>query len=1067
MDQIRKQTGYDFFYSQGIMENAKPVNINLSKVNIEKALEICFKDQPLMYTIENKIVTIREKEVSFLDKVIARFQTIDVRGRVVDSLGNGLSGASVNVKGGRGSTLTNANGDFQLNHIADDATIVVSYLGYITREVPAKNIATIQLAQSTSKLDEIHVIAYGITSKRLATNNSSGITAKDIETQPINNPLLALAGRTPGVMVTQASGLAGSAVTVEIQGRNSITKGNAPFYVVDGSPYSSNVLPTINDVLGITSSNGAADVGTGNPFSYLNPSDIESIEVLKDADATAIYGSRAANGAILITTKKGKSGSTKVEATIKNGVGQVAHKMKLLNTGQYLMMRKEAYANDGNILPTPTTGTKSSSNYDLTVWDQNQYTDWQEKLIGNTSHYSDTQTSISGGSNQTTFRINGGYHRETTVFPGEFSDVKASVGINVNHQSSNQKFKLQFSANYLKDNNQLTNKDLTNVALTLPPNAPLLYKLDGSLNWERIETNSVAKDSISTWTNPLSSLLSLYQIKANNLISNLDLSYTILKGLTFKTNLGYSSLTTAEYSTAPLIMFKPESRANNSRGAGYSNGLITNWIIEPQLTYNFYIGRGKVDILTGTTFQNKKSDLVQLSGSGYSSDLVLKDIKSASEVRIGDQRILSDYKYSAFFGRINYNFDNRYIVNLTARRDGSSRFGHENQFHNFGAVGAAWLFSSEDFLKDQLSILSFGKLKGSYGTTGNDQIGDYAFLNLYNIVNGDVPYGGFNGLAPDGHSNPYLQWELTKKLQGGIDLGFFNDKILLGINYFRNRSSNELLNYSLPNITGFPSILINFPATVQNTGWEISLSTTNIKQSSFSWHSYFNLTLPKNKLIQFPDLETSTYANILVVGHAINVQKAYSMNGVNPETGLWEYNSRDGKIINPPSFANDRIAIIDVNPKAFGGFQNTFSYKGFDLDFLFQFVKQKSKDFYLGPNNTIGGVSNEPIQILNRWQKIGDQANYQKFTRNRTITNAGNSDFNYRDASFIRLKNLSLSWTLPDQWITPAKLQHCRVFVQGQNLLTFTNYIGLDPENYSNQSLPPLRVITFGLQVTL
>lgn len=1065
-DKISDQSGYDFLVSNEMLRNAKPVTIQVSNLELKEVLKKIFEGQPLDYNVQEKMVVVSTKS-SFIDNLIARFQSKDLSGMVKDSLGRPLAGVDVNLVGQSSKrTTTDNNGSFLIKNVPEQGELILRLIGFQTaRHTYSSTRVVVTLRQATSELDEVRVIAYGLTSKRLTTGNSSGITAKEISRQPVGNPLLALSGRIPGLYISQSSGLSGGGIDVNIQGLNSIRKGNSPFYVVDGVPYTSELLPTINPVLGGPAYAGPTLIGQGSPFSYLNPADIESIEVLKDADATAIYGSRAASGAILITTKKGLADQTRLDVTFQTGISEVGRNLKMLNTQDYLQMRKEAYINDGRQYPDATT-PKSPANFDITAFDPNRYTDWQEALIGGKGHFTDAQASISGGSAKTSFRLNGGYHRETALFPGKFADVKASVGVSLSHASFNNKFKADFSGTYLNGNNHIPSIDLTDQALRLPPNAPALYNPDGSLNWAQIPAGN---SFISTWQNPLARLQNKYVLKTNNLIANTTLSYNIIKGLTIKTSLGYTDLSTKELGTNSYFATPPENRNSLSRSASYADGKINSWIIEPQLTYSFNISKGRTDVLIGSTFQKNERNLQRVNASGFTSDEAMNDYSSAKTLS-SSPGTASEYKYNAVFGRLTYNWENKYIANFTIRRDGSSRFGAANRFHNFGAVGAAWLFSSEDLLKDKVQFLSFGKLRGSYGTTGNDQVGDYSYLNQYSPIPGDmtpVPYQGGTGLEPTSHPNPYLQWELTKKLQVGIDLGFFKDRILLNATYFSNRSSNQLLDYLLPTQSGFNSVSRNFPATVGNSGWELGLNTVNIKQNSFVWTSSVNFTATKNKLISFPGFEQSTYSEFMVIGKPINVLKLYHYAGVNAETGFYQFYDAKGKLTETPNGLTDKTKVYSPNPKFYGGFQNNFSYKGFELDVFVQFVKKDAPNYKLGTTARIGGNMNEPVEVLNRWQKPGDVTEIQKFSTFRFLYEIQGSDFSYTDASYIRLKNVSISYSLPNAWIKKAKLERCRLFIQGQNLATITKYIGLDPENFAVGQLPPLRVITFGTQITL
>ncbi|OQP44991.1 hypothetical protein A4D02_09350 [Niastella koreensis] len=995
-----------------------------------------------------------------------------VHGRVVDENGRPLQGVTVTVKGTKKQTITDDNGEFVLPQVETNAILSFSSVNMDTfnLSVSGRTEVFATLKTKMSQLDDVQIIGYGKTTKRFLTGNVSTIKSQTIETQPVGNPLLALEGRVPGMVITQATGLPGSGVAVRIQGQNTIgiNIGSDPLYIVDGMPYPSRLLYTISRIQGSSGNNSpnqaGVQAGTGNPLSFINPSDIESIEVLKDADATAIYGSRAGNGAIIITTKKGVAGKTKVDFKMQSGWAKVTRMLDVLNRDQYLEMRNEAIKND-NITLSPT-----DNNYDLNgTWDNTRETNWQKELIGNTARYSDIQSSFSGGNTNTQFLISSSYHKETTVFPGNSNDKKGSLHFNINNISSNSKFKLQLSGSYLIDNNNLINRDLTQDAISLSPVAPSLYNADGSLNWAPLSNGN------STWTNPLAYLDNTYNAKTNNLIGNAVISYKILSRLHIMANLGYNNLQMNQTLLAPLTSVRPEIRPTTLRSSQFSNSNMNSWVAEPQINFQPFFGNVKVETLLGATFQQNNSSRAEQSGSGYNSDLVLKDISAApTRSAIGGSAV---YKYNAIFGRVNISYKDKYLLNFTGRRDGSSRFGSENRFHNFGAIGAAWIFSSENILKASRSFLSFGKLRASYGTTGNDQIGDYQYLNLYNPVTGvGVPYQSATGLAPDRLANPYLQWEETRKIQFGVDLSFNNDRIIFTTNYYNNRSSNQLLSYSLPIATGFSGITTNFPALIENSGWEFSLTSTNINQKNFKWTTSFNLTFPKNKLLEFPNLSTSSYASQLVIGQSVNVAKAYRSANTDV-SGVYQFIDSSGNFTTSPVYPRDATVLISTDPKFYGGLENTLSYKGFELAVFFQFVKQIGYNYFFGnnPGNFFGTTNNgnQPVSVLERWQKPGDNKPIQRYYYNFNISNflgyynAIASNAAYSDASFIRLKNLSLSWNVPKPWLKSIHIDNARFFVFGQNLLTITNYQGMDPETRSYSTLPPLKVITVGVQVAL
>ncbi|MBC9915094.1 SusC/RagA family TonB-linked outer membrane protein [Chitinophaga varians] len=1055
---VRKQSGYSFFVESDNLRDSKPVNLYLMENSVPEALDKIFENQPFTYTIENNVIVVTRKPRT--DLSAADFLTFDnggpdstkvvyIQGSVRDDKGQPLVGVSIRIKGGGTGTVTKPDGTYSLKTNAA-AVLVFSYIGYLSREIKAsQGSVDVVLKQLNTALDQVQVIAYGTTTKRYTTGNVATVTAETIANQPVSNPLLALSGSVPGLFIRQASGVSAGRVSVNIQGINSLAQGTDPFFVVDGVPYSPNNLPP--------AVSASAFLGTGSALNYINPSDIESITVLKDADATAIYGSRAANGAILITTKKGKSGKTKVDLNLQTGFEKVPKFLPVLNTKDYIALRKTAKKND-NASITPT-------DYDINgTWDTTQTTNWQKELVGKTARFTNLQGSISGGSNNTQFLVSGGYLKETTVFPGDFADIKVNVHTNINHTSNNQKFRFYISTTYVEDNNNLAYGDLMTQALITPPNAPSLYNRDGSLNWGYVP-------SLRTYSfdNPLGILQRQYTIKTNNLVGSSEISYTIIPGLDLKTALNYNKVQGTEIGLVPQSSFNPGIVAD-VRSNITANKSITSWSIEPQITYKRNFNHIAFDGLIGASLQQTKNSVLAIIGQVFASDLLVPNIQSASNLSVYST-LQSTYRYDAAFSRLNLRYLDKYILTLSGRRDGSSRFGSENRFSNFYSASGAWLFGDEKFVTNNFKPLSFGKLKISYGTTGNDQIGDYKYLTLYNNISTGIPYQQTVGLQPTGHANPYLQWELTRKLNIGIDLGLYNNRILFSGNYYINNSNNQLIGYPLGYTTGFTTINQNINANIKNTGLELQIDANIIKNRSLSWNSSLNFTTNKNVLTRFDGLEKSTLARTYVIGEPVNIRKVIPFIDVNPQTGLYEYRTADGKATSTPSLVNDRTSIINTNPKWFGGLSNKFDYKNFTLDFLFQFVKQVGPSgLYTMFGRSPGLMLNVPSVILDQyWQKSGDQKTYQKpSTLNNASYNAlSQSDVVYQDASFIRLRNISLSYNLPQSWIKKTKISYAKIYALGQNIFTITNYYGIDPETQTLLNLPTLRTITFGIQFGL
>ena len=1052
-DKIRLQSGYDFLFNRELLKTAKPVDINIKNADIEDALAICFKGQPFTYTLEEKTIVIKEKTPSFLERLADRWAAIDVHGRVVDQEGKPLAGATVRVEGTGKSVSTNSKGDFYLEKVEEGSVLVISFIGYVSKEVSVrKEIGNVILEISDNVLDQVQVIAYGTTIRRLSTGNVSTVTAEEIEKQPVNNPLLALQGRVPGMIITQESGVVGGVINVQIRGRNSISQeGNGdisdPLYIIDGVPFTSRLLPSTSYTLG--------GVEGGNPLNFLNSNDIESIDVLKDADATAIYGSRGNNGVIIITTKKGKASTTLISGIDFNqGIGYVSNVPKLLNKEQYIEMRTEAFQND-NRIPTATNAR------DLILWKENEYVRWSDALIGKTANYTNINASVSAGSENIHYRLNTTLNRQTSVFPGNFEDINKGLYLSLNASSQNKRFSISFKGIYNVDNNKLPPQDFTGAILTSPISPPA-FNEDGALNF---------RDSFTG--NPYVDLFNRYNTNSNNFLANGIINYEIISNLRFLISTGVTNTNINDNTAITIEGIKNFPGIVNPTGTSiFANNSIKSWIIEPQVSYDFRAGKNKIGLLMGTTFQEQSTVGQITEGQGYTNDAFLNSLAAAVSI-YNKNSIHELYKYSAIYGRITYNLFDKYLLNLSARRDGSSRFGPGKQFGDFGALGAAWIFSEERFIKSKVSFLSFGKLRLSYGSVGNQPGVNYKYLELYNLQNYGIPYQGSQSLIPNNIFAPDFAWEVNKKAELSIELGFFKERVLLTSSYFKNRSSNQLVNYTLPSISGFYNITANLPAKVQNSGWEFTLNTLNIKSKFFTWKSNLNLSILRNELLSFPNLQNSPYSNSLIIGESLSIIKAFNSSGVDSRTGVYQFYDKSGNLTFDPK-EDDKTILINVQPKFFGGINNSFSIRGFDLDFFFQFVKQTGLNYLFAPNiaSAAPGVSfyNKAQDVMNRWQKQGDISNVQKFTSSvgpayQAYIYATTSNLAYTDASFIRLKNVSLSYQLPKEFVKKIQISNAKLYCRGQNLWTITKYRGVDPENQSLVRLPPLRVFSVGLNV--
>ncbi|MHB8208615.1 SusC/RagA family TonB-linked outer membrane protein [Mucilaginibacter sp.] len=1000
-------------------------------------------------------------------------------GTVINDHHEPLKGITVTVKGTKSATTTNDKGQFKLP--LSPAPVILRFTA--TNVEPLEIIwtgqkdLTVVLTTRLNKLDEVQVIAYGTNTQRFNVGSVTKVTAEDIDKQAVTNPLSALEGMVPGLVITPTSGIPGSSISVQIRGQNTLNGTGSfippqdnPLYVIDGVPFAPQ-NSNVNQFASLASPGISGEFnnpyGGISPFNSIDPADIESIEVLRDADATAIYGSRGGNGVILITTKKGKAGNTETSLSIRKGISFIGATMPMMNTQQYVAMRNEAFKNDG--LTPNTTLYDPAYAPDLLIFDTTKYTNWKKVFLGNTAHNTNATASVSGGSNETQFRLGAGFNQDTYLFPGDYADNRASFSASIHHTSPDKKLTLDFSTNYSYDKNNSSGAPNLLAAYTLEPDYPSLTDSKGNLVWNY---NGVPLNGSQASNNPFSYLKENYSIQNVNLNSSLLIAYQFIKGLTLRSSFGYNTFNSQEYTGDPLSAQNPANNPVASASFGTNN--FTTWIIEPQLEYKGSSQKSNYAILLGSTFQKNSNGSTVTDASGYINDALINSISGAPTTYSTDN--YNEYKYTALFGRINYRWDDKYILDINARRDGSSRFGPDKQFGNFGSVGSGWLFNEEPFVKDNLKFLSYGKLKGSYGITGSDAVADYQYLSRYAPTN--YPYQGGIGYLPQNLYNPQLSWATTKKLEAGIELGFLQDRLLFSATWYRDRTGNQLVPYQLPSQTGFTSVFENLNALVQNTGVELSLQSTVVKSEHFSWSSSFNMTIPQNKLLAFPGLASSSYSTTYLIGQPLSVIKGFKYAGVNPQTGLFQFYTASGQLTENPAPAengamNDYDNLGTTDPKFYGGFQNSFKYKDFQLDIYLTYKKQMGMNYLYSVYANLPGLEiNEPTAILSRWQSPGQQATIEKFSSQyNDAYNQGNNFFQssgvYSDASYIRLKTLSLSYTLPDKIAKRFKARSLRVYLTGQNLFTITDYKGNDPETQNFYGVPVLKSLSAGLQLNL
>ena len=969
-----------------------------------------------------------------------------VSGVVVDDDNLPMPGVNIYNTKTKQTITSGDKGEFSINVSDFPVTLNFTMVGYAKQDLTFnKTIADLKVKLvADNKLNEVIVVGYGTTTRLKNTGSVAKVSGETLVQQPISNPVLGMQGRVAGVYMTTASGDLGANVNVAIRGTNTIASSSRPLYIIDGVP-----MPST----GINNSAYGGATGPHSPFMNVNSADIESMEVLKDADATAIYGSRGANGVVLITTKKGKSGSTKINVDFYKGYQNAVNKLNLLNTQEYIQMRKDAFAADG------VTMTQTNA-YDVLLWGDQRYTDMQDLIFGKTADVTDAQFSIQGGNQNTQFIFGVGYRDDNGVLMGKNNQRRGSARLNINHTSSNNKFTLNSTINY--SSTKMISIGTGGFDFSwIAPNMPLVNETTGLPYFYGTASNAQS---------PLKFTYSDTELSNFNFIGAATLGYRILPNLQVKLDASFTRLDYRGVEKYRAGYLNPNANLDYKNFATFGNDYQHTYNIEPQLNYNTKIGKGKLTALLGGTFQQTVAGGQVVQGRNFSSELLMGALAAAGTIP-SYSTTYSQYKFNSVFGRLTYDFDNKYVLNGTFRRDGSSRFGPSKQFGNFWAIGGAWIASNENFIRDNFKFISLAKLRSSYGLTGNDGVGNYQFMETFAATSEQYNYN--SGLYANRLGNPNFGWETNKKFEIAAELNFFNNRITTTTAFFSNISGNQLVSYPIAGQTGWTSYVANLDAKIQNRGFEFETTTTNINGKDFKWRTSFNITTFRNKLLKFPELSKSTYSNTYEIGKSINVYRRYEFVGIDPATGTPLVKDLDGNGV----FAavGDYRSYGDSDARFYGGLGNTFSYKGFELDVFFQFTKRPYANGYINGSNASqpGILFNLPDFLLDGiWRQPGDVATKPRLSSvnsgafNQAYSRYRLSDAGITDASYIRLKNVSLSYTLPSSISNKMKLSNVRVYALGQNLWTITNYKGYDPET-PGTSTPPMRTFTFGIGVSL
>ncbi|MFB6454419.1 SusC/RagA family TonB-linked outer membrane protein [Chitinophaga sp. Hz27] len=1079
--EIEKQTGYYFVYPKDMKNSAYPVSVELKNEDVKTAIGKVFEGTPYEVTVTNRVVSINTaKKIALTTGSKESSDTINIHGTVMGAGVNYMPNATVRSLATKKVALTNEKGEFVLNGVKIGESIQVSYVGFASQTMQLLDMKrraySFFLRAADNELDHVVVKAYGTTTQRFNTGSITTISGKEIENQPISNPLMALAGRVPGMVITQQNGSATAPIRMEIRGRNNINSNftSAPMVIIDGIPL------TVLDITGTPSDgytqaklaaglNQAQNGASMSPFYGINPRDIASIEVLKDADATAIYGSRGANGVILITTKKGNNENPVLSVNLSEGLTVVRKYQKLLNTKDYLQLRREAFANDG-LIPSANPISEAFAP-DLMIWDTTRYTNWQKELYGHVGKRTNAGVSLRGGAGNTNYNIAANYTSQQDITNYAGGDKNGGVTINLNTTALQQKLQLGVNASL-----GFTKVDQINLppASLLAPNAPPIFKSDGTLNREGYFSTAPTSGG-GTSSYPFEDLNRHYTTDGFNVRANFHIGYSIMKGLNFSANIGYLRNTANSTSKKPpyvQVVFNNIQSQFGSASWGTTNNEGLN--IEPQLNYSTVLGAGTLNVLAGATYNQTKTGSNLLSGTNYTDEGLLNSITNAGSIAGTDA--FAEYKYAGVFGGVNYNYASKYILNLTARRDGSSRFGPGNRFGNFGALGAAWILSEEPWMVNILpKSVDLLKLRSSYGLTGTDQVGEYQYLSQWGNLSNNSKLNNYNGYSPllvQWQANDKFHWPTKKSLDIAMTASFFNNRLSLDVNWYRNTCDNQLLTYNTGAYTGFTNVVTNLPANVMNKGWEFAVTLIPVQTKKVNWTLNFNTSIVKNVLLSYPGIENSSYYTRYIVGNSLDDIYLYHFLGVDPATGLptFEDYDKDGKISYNPELvpgSDDRRIRRSVLPKFYGGMQTSVSYKRFSFSANFSF-----KRFYARSNTGVSpigqltsGVGNTTYDLYNaRWKGPGDHSIGARPSTQSIliISNYVESDAGTVMINLLRAQNMSLSYSVDEKTCAMLHLHGLYFDVNADNLFMLTNFKGMDPEVLAGN--PATRTVTFGIR---
>lgn len=1007
---LEKLTDYNFVFASREIENSQFINVESKGESLYFLLSTIAAQTDLSFKQVNNNIHVKKMDRK-KPLVDVDYEQVVVKGIVTDENGDPLPGATVTIANSSSGTVTDLDGNFSIE-VEEGATLVISFIGFKTKNVSIANQTqfNIIMEPDNNDLEEVVVVGYGTVKKSDLTGSVSSVKSDEINAFPTSNVMQAMAGRAAGVQIIQNSGAPGAGISVRIRGTNSIQGGNEPLYVVDGFPFS------------------------GNPTN-LNNFDIESIEVLKDASATAIYGSRGANGVVLITTKQGKEGTTKVDFETSYSTQSIRNTLDLMNGSEYAQIQNIQAAND-NI---PLYFTEQE------VANFGQGFDWQN-LIFTKAPILSTSLNVSGGTPKTKYSISGSFFGQDGIIKGSDYD-RYSLRANINHTISD-KISLLFNSNltHLKTERRDSGggsrgNSMIGAALSAAPISQP-YNEDGSYNVLGNEYPFIAPDIV----NPLNFLNEQMSIvKANIVLTNMAFVYKPIPDLTLKISGGIENRDDRTDAYTSRNFFNSDGRAS------VNTSQFRSLLSENTLSYDkTFASKHQLNALLGFTYQDFTSTYLSASGVGFLSDsFETYSLQAASTPGIPSSGYSNSVLIS-YLSRVNYTFDDRFLFTFSFRTDGSSKYSPGNKWGFFPSGAFAYRVFKESFVENS-NWLSNLKVRTSWGLTGSQAISPYATLNQLNPGNTVFQNSLYNTFAPSTVLPGNLKWETTEQIDVGFDIGFLEDRILFNADYYIKNTRDLLNTVRLPSSLGFTTTIQNV-GKVQNKGVELSLDG-KVLTGDFKWDVFGNVSFNKNKVLSLHNGEDilGAYVSVLVVGDNVTILRegrpigqfwGYQEDGYDENGNINFVDQDDNGTIND----NDKTYIGDPNPKFIYGFNSTMNYKNFEFSFFLQ--GSHGNDIFNVSSITstmdFGQGMNMPKEVLyDHWTPENTNAKYPLISRNTAVRV---SDRFIEDGSYLRFKNIQLAYNLPAALLFKKSLNSAQVYVSAQNFITLTGYSWWDPE---------------------